>query len=156
MLSETELMIADGVAKNGWYLVNYVPAAGNPDPSEIFSYTVGLTKTAGWPELIVFGLDETRSFAIMADLIEACWEKKQRPVPGMTAQGIVQDLPIKLVPFDKIEPRYFHFADWFARHVNMRPPLRLQLLWSDREGRLPDDPSCDPAVRAKQRMAPAA
>jgi len=153
MLSDTELMIADGVQKNGWFLVNYAPTSGSNDPDEIFSYTVGLNKTAGWAEIIVFGLDADRTFGLLADLIEACWQKKQPPVPGMTASGIVQDLPVKLVEFDHTEPRYFHYADWYARHTASRKPLRLQLIWPDRNGVLPDDPACDPDVRAKQKFA---
>lgn len=153
MLSETELMIADGVQKNGWFVVNYAPTPGSNDADEVFSYTVGLNKTAGWPEIIVFGLDEGRSFGMLADLIEACWEKKQAPRPGMTANGIVQDMPIKLIEFGEGAPRHFHFADWHARHVAIRKPPRLQLIWPDRDGVLPDDPACDPDVRARQKLA---
>ena len=153
MLSETELMIADGVQRNGWFVVNYAPTPGSDDPEEAFSYTVGLNQTASWPELITFGLDSERAFSLFADLIGGCWEKKQPPVPHMTVSGLLKGMPVKLVEFAGTAPRYFHYADWFARHTSSRKPRRLQLLWPDRDGKLPDDPACDPEVRAKQRMA---
>ena len=151
MLSETQLMIADGVAKNGWFVVNYEPTGGSSDPDEMFSYTVGLAQTAGWPEIIVFGLDPERSLALLGDLLQQCWKHKHRPTAGMTITGILPDAPIKLIAFDADAPRYFHFADWYARHASVNRPARLQLIWPDRDGLLPDDSRCDAAVGAKQQ-----
>ena len=153
MLSELELQIADGVQKNGWYLVNYAPTPGSNDPDEVFTYTVGLNKSAGWPEIIVVGLQPNVAFKLLSDLLGACWEKKQRPVSGMTANGLVKNMPVKLVDFDRAEPRYFHFADWHARHSGLAKSPRLQLLWPDQNGVLPNDPACDPEIRALQNMA---
>lgn len=156
MLSELELQIADGVQKNGWFLVNYAPTSGSDDPDELFSYTVGLNKTAGWPEIIAVGLAPNVAFKLISDLIGACWEKGQRPESGMIANGLVKNMPVELVNFDHSESRYFHFADWHAQHSAVQKPARLQLLWPDRNGVLPNDPACDPDIRAMQRMTDAA
>ena len=64
MVNEAEQKIIDSVDRNGWCTVTYVPATES-DPEEWFSYTVGLTKAAGWPEIICFGLDEERAAGML-------------------------------------------------------------------------------------------
>lgn len=153
MLTPTQQQIADGVGQRGWFLVNYVPGAGSEDAEEIFSYTVGLTKTADWPEIIVFGLDADRANQLLGDLISTCWERKEEPKAGLQSMAVIQALPVKLVDFDGAEPRYFEYADWYAEHTAAAKPKRLQMIWPDRNGLLPDNPACAADVRARQHMS---
>lgn len=148
-MNEVEQQIVDGVAQNGWQSVNYVPSPG--DPEEWFTYTVGLTKTAGWPEMIVFGLDRDRMFAMLQDTIQECWERNAQPYDGMELVQVLQGRSAKLRAVKGLTAPYFAMAEWYARHAGI-PPMaeRLQLMWPDEQGRFPDDPDCDPRVRELQ------
>lgn len=144
-----EQQIIEGVEKNGWFAVSYVPSAD--DPEEWFTYTVGLTKTAGWPEIICLGLDEERSTRMLHDTIVECWERGIRPAPGVGLTNVLEGRTARLKRIDGLSAPHFAMADWYAGHSGT-PALgeRLQLVWPDRDGRLPDDPDCDPDVRDRQ------
>lgn len=148
MMNAVEQQIVDGVEKNGWFTVDYVPGPG--DPEEWFTYTIGLTKSLGWPEMIVFGLDEDRRLAMLRDAISECWEQGVRPKGGLELKRVLQDLPVRLKRVDLSAP-YFAMADWYSNHSGTASlPERLQILWPDRSGRFPDDPGCDSDVRDRQ------
>jgi hypothetical protein len=144
-----EQQVVDGVAQNGWQPVNYVPAAG--DPEEWFTYTVGLTKTAGWPEIIVFGLDRERMFAMLLDAIRECWDRNAQPYDGMELEQVLQGRLARLREVKGLSAPYFAMSEWYARHIGIPPmPERLQLMWPDDQGRFPDEPNCDPRIRDLQ------
>ncbi len=149
MLNSVQQQIVDGVEQNGWFTVNYVP--GPNDPPEYFTYTVGLTKTAGWPEIICFGLDPERTFGMLRDTIAECWEREIRPADGVELNKVLKDLPARLQRVDDLTTPYFAMADWYAEHSGTpRTAERLQLLWPDPEGRFPGDPKCGAYARDKQ------
>ncbi|HET9811535.1 MAG TPA: DUF4262 domain-containing protein [Sphingomicrobium sp.] len=151
MVNSVEQQIIDGVDRNGWFAVSYVPRVESDDPEEWFTYTIGLTKTAGWPEIICFGLDEERSVGMLRDTIAECWDRAIRPAAGVELTKVLQDRPARLKQIDGLPPSYFAMADWYAEHTNSpRLDERLQLVWPDRNGRFPDDPDCDPDVRERQ------
>ena len=148
MLNSVQQQIVQGVEANGWFAVNFVPGPG--DPEERFTYTVGLTKTAGWPEIICFGLDTDRRVGMLRDTIAECWERRIRPADGVGLTKVIQGIA-GLRRIGNWPQPYFAMADWYADHSGT-PKLaeRIQLLWPDRKGRFPDDPECDPAVRELQ------
>jgi hypothetical protein len=149
IVNEIEQQIVDGVAANGWYAVTYVPGPG--DPEDWFTYTVGLTKTAGWPEIICFGLDQERTVGMLHDAILECWERSAQPYDGMILTKVVQGRSARLRSRDGLPAPYFAMADWYSAHSGTPAvPERMQLMWPDPEGRFPDDPDCDPRVRDLQ------
>ncbi|MEO7751575.1 MAG: DUF4262 domain-containing protein [Sphingomicrobium sp.] len=144
-----EQQIIDGVATNGWFAVNYVPAPD--DPEEWFTYTVGLTKTAGWPEMICLGLDEKRSVGILRDAIAECWERSVEPKGGLELVNVIKGRSVRLKRLDGVTAPYFAMASWYSDHTGTTARAeRLQLMWPDADGRFPDDPHCDPHVRQRQ------
>jgi len=150
MVNEAEQKIIDSVDRNGWCTVTYVPATES-DPEEWFSYSVGLTKAAGWPEIICFGLDEERAAGMLRDTIGECWERGIGPAAGLELTKVLQGHPARLQRADGLPPPYFAMADWYAGHSGAAAPAeRLQLVWPDRNGRFPTDPDCDPDVRQRQ------
>ncbi|MEO7505063.1 MAG: DUF4262 domain-containing protein [Sphingomicrobium sp.] len=149
-------MIADGVEQNGWFVVNYAPRVDSDDADEFFSYTVGLGKTAGWPELICFGLPEQQARILLTNALADCWKHNTAPRDSLDLHEVVEGFSAKLGAFNAAAPRYFHFADWHADQAGIARLGRLQLLWPDRAGVLPDDDRCDPEVRAKQTPSEAA
>jgi hypothetical protein len=148
-VNSVEQQIIEGVAQNGWFAVTYVPGPG--DSEEWFTYTVGLTKTAGWPELICFGLDRERTVGLLHDAILECWGRKAQPYDGMELAEVLQGHSARLRQLDGLPAPYFAMADWYAAHTGSpRIDERIQLMWPDSEGRFPDDPECDPRVRELQ------
>jgi len=149
-MNEAQQQIVDGVERNGWFAVNYVPRPGTDDAKEWFTYTVGLTKTAGWPEIICFGLDSDRSLHLLREAIAECWTRRIAPAHGIQLTQVLDGLPARLQRVT-LGPPYFAMADWYAEHSGTdRSPERLQLFWPDRNGRFPTDPGCDPSVRDRQ------
>ena len=149
MVSAVEQQIIDGVESNGWFAVNYVPGPG--DPKEWFTYTVGLTKTAGWPEIICFGLSDERLLGMLRDAIGECWERGIRPAAGLELMKVLEGTHVRLERADTLRDPYFALADWYADHsATAKLTERLQLVWPDPRGRFPDDPDCDPKVRERQ------
>lgn len=147
-MNTAEQQIIDGVAANGWFVVTYVP--GPDDPEEWYGYTVGLTKTAGWPEIICFGLDADRVHAMLRDAIAECWERGIRPEDGIELSKVLQGRAARLKSAE-LPASYFAMADWYAAHSGTAALAeRLQLIWPDRDGRFPDHPDCDAGVREKQ------
>ena len=156
MVNSTEQMMVEGVEQNGWFVVDYAPRVDSDDPDEFFSYTVGLAKSAGWPELICFGLPEQQARSLLTNALADCWKNETVPRDGLDLNEVVQGFAARLVTFDATAPRYFHFADWYADQVGIAPPARLQLLWPDRAGVLPNDDRCAPDVRDAQTPSEAA
>ena len=148
-MNEIEQQIVDGVERNGWFTVDYVPGPG--DPEIWFTYTIGLTKSLGWPEMICFGLDEQRRLGVLRDTIAECWEQQVRPQDGLELDRVLQGATVRLKRLDDLSGPYFAMADWYAQHSGTATvPERLQVMWPDRDGRFPDDPDCDPDVRDRQ------
>jgi hypothetical protein len=151
MLSRIEQRIVDCVDKYGWFGLSVSPAADSDDPDEWFTYTIGLPKTHGWPEIICFGLGGDVAHRLLTDAIAECEAKAVAPHTGLELTEVVNGYNALLIDGSTIPDRYFGSAIWYARRAGTEvPPARLQLLWPDEAGRFPDDPDCTPEVREMQ------
>jgi hypothetical protein len=153
MATPFEQRIIRDVEEYGWFGLSAGPREDSDDVREWWTYTIGLPKTHGWPELIVFGLDASDGHSLIAAAIEQCEKKNVAPHKG---QRLFEDTPgyHVLVGEGAAIPRsYFNSANWFAGHHGMPEPNRLQLLWPDENGRFPDDPFC--STEARQLQTPA-
>lgn len=150
MPSELEQQIIDNVEKNGCHVVHVLPRPDGSDGEEQFSYTVGLTKSMKWPEIVCFGLGTDEMTEMLGLAIEECWERQLRPSDGLILDRVLNGVPAKLALNDRIPDNYLGFAEWFAEHEGLPKPERLQLMWPDRNGVFPDDDRCLPDVRAAQ------
>ena len=150
-MEQFEKNIIDHVDSVGWSVIKVAPESGGDDPDEWFAYTIGLSKTFGWPELICFGLDLADMHQILNQAVEECRRRDISPTLGTELIDVLKGFPARLTEGDHISERYFGYALWFARQygetVNLR---RLQLVWPDAEGRFPDDPDCEVGVRLLQ------
>ena len=142
--------IIDSVQKRGWYVVHVLPLPDHGDDYEICSYTIGLAKTLNWPELICFGRATDEAAEMFRLTIAQCWGKQLVPHDHLMVDKVLRSFPVKLTRNDNALSKYLGLADWYAEQVNLPKPERLQLMWPDHDGRFPDDPACDPAVRDKQ------
>lgn len=141
--------IIDAVEKRGWYVVNVLPAEDGSDGDERCSYTIGLGKSLHWPELICFGRVADEAFEMLRLTIAECWERQITPHDGLLLRKVLQRFPVK-VASNAALGNYLGLAEWYAEQAGLAKPDRLQLLWPDDQGRFPDDPDCDPEIRAIQ------
>ena len=151
MLDEFEQRIVDCVDEYGWFALSVSPRTDSDDPKEWFTYTIGLQKTHGWPELICFGLASDIAHDVLSDAITECEAKGLLPEAGMELTETLQGRPARLMKNDDIPFDYLRSANWFAKHAGMSgAPDRLQLMWPDKDGHFPNDKDCDPEVRRLQ------
>ena len=149
-MTDFDNWIVKTVEQVGWAVLSVGPRKDSDDPREWFSYTVGLTKTFGWPEMICFGLEtETRKHMIN-DAVDECQSKGARPAPGLRLSKVLNGFDVLLVDGNYIPESYFGLAEWFARHWGATPVARLQLLWPDASGRFPNDDDCDEDIVTEQ------
>ena len=145
MVNSSEQRILDDIDRVGWHITCVGPAVDSDDPEEWFAYTVGLSKTFGWPEMICFGLD----LQVMADLlnyaVDECRARGVSPSAGLVLNDVINGFPAKLENPRPMADEYVNSAHWLARHEGLSLSV-LQLLWPDKAGHFPDEPECSPEV----------
>ncbi len=151
-----EKSIIDNVERVGWHVTCVGPAADSDYPDEWFAYTVGLSKTFEWPELICFGLDLNVLASLLNDAVDECRRRNVAPAPDLLLSEVIEGFPAKLVPNESIPPQYLNSARWFAKQVGLPPPSVLQMLWPDANGIFPDQPGCSEGVVRSQTPVEAA
>ena len=145
MIDPEEQGILDTVQKHGWSAM-----AIDDDPAGRFIYTVGLMETFNHPELCVFGLHSSRAHGILSAMVKiirggASFAPGEPLVDPTGHPLLVAEVSVKW------HERFFGYAMWHCRHCGRMGELSvLQVLWSDHQGRFPDDSSCDPKVIAMQ------
>jgi hypothetical protein len=150
-LNDAEKRILSVVAEHGWMVMSVAPRAGCDDPKEWWSYTIGLTKTFGWPEIITFGLAGRDAHPVLNDSVAELWQKGLRPAPGVVLNEVLEGFQAKLVTPFPMATHYFGSAIWFSRHNGLPvPPPVVQLIWPDNDGVFPDDARCAEGVRLDQ------
>jgi hypothetical protein len=151
MRSGFEQRIVDCVEEFGWFGLSVSPCAEDEDPEEWFTYTIGLPKTHGWPEVICFGLAGETAQDLLADAIAECEANGVSPSAGMELTEVINGFRARLADASTIPDEYFGTAIWYAHLAGTQvPPARLQLLWPDKAGKFPDDPACSEEVRRMQ------
>jgi hypothetical protein len=154
-LDTKEQKAVDDVARFGWHCIQVFSLAYDPIQTT-FSYTVGLSHTYGWPELICFGLEISTLHKMLSNAIGELQRTNSVPLPGMVLDDVVEDYPCRLNQFcSSLMHQDLGWASWFARREGHDPTRIgcLQLVWPDRHGRFPDDPDCIPDVRSLQTAA---
>lgn len=126
---------------------------GNSDTAgERFAYSVGLPRTVGQPEIIVFGFSTELSAAVINTVLAMCREglvlEDWAEIDGLLKDHrcIARDVrPQCLVP------SYFNAAIWFAEHEGHDFSRAMQIVWPGvDDGLFPWDKGCSPDVRALQ------
>lgn len=154
-LDAAEQKAVDDVAQYGWHCIGVFSPPDDPVQT-MFNYTIGLSHTYGWPELICFGLEMKTLHKMLSNAIAELRQKGAIPVPGMVLDDVVESYPCRLAEFSSsLLHQDLGWASWFARHEGYDPTRIgcLQLLWPDRHGRFPDDPDCIAEARALQTPA---
>lgn len=151
MLNKIEQNIVDHVDRVGWSVMSVAPRADSNDPKEWFSYTIGLPKTFGWPELICFGLDSRLAHGLLNDAVTQLRDNNLTPSHGLLLSKVIKGGEVRFVDAGRIPLSYFNSARWFAEYSGAAGVLaRLQMLWPDDHALFPDDPGCEAGVRSSQ------
>jgi hypothetical protein len=150
-MTDFENWLVETVDRVGWAVLSVSPRAQSDDAQEWFSYTIGLTRTFGWPENICFGLSAETRTLMLNDAVEECRSRGIEPAPGLRLSTVLQGFDVKLGAGARIPHDYFGSAAWFNRNHGLSQQVsRVQLLWPDDQGQFPGDPACTAGVVAEQ------
>jgi len=127
-----ERVVAD-VQRHGWHVVLIPEEDGMPG----WAFTVGLSKTFGHPEVIVFGLHQEVAHFVLNDVGERV-RAGLKIVDGTRAEELLEGVTCAFRPVARCWHRWFlGMASWF-NGGNHRYSV-FQCLWPDRAGCFPWD-----------------
>jgi hypothetical protein len=141
--SPAHARVVDDVRAYGWHVMKVLPEKNHP----AWAYSIGLFRTFGQPEVIVFGLGGDT----MHHLIKNVADRMRSGVgfqDGTSDDELVNGYScvFRSVPAVWLDETV-GFAQWFYGGAGF--PV-LQLFWPDRNGSLPWEDRCEPGIRALQ------
>jgi hypothetical protein len=139
--------IAESIAKNGWHAIAVPPSAASPG----FLYTIGLCSEMSHPEIIVCGLQRSTGYELLSRLI-ARIRSGARYAPDQIVSDLVEGhrFAFRSVHASQHIIRLGYAMAYYRRLGNPSLLSALQMLWSDEDGRLPFEETCNPAVVTEQ------
>ncbi|MFF5265134.1 DUF4262 domain-containing protein [Actinomadura viridis] len=154
------------VDQHGWA---HIFTAHEQLAPEGYSYTIGLQRTYGLPDLVTFALPPEVAGGLLRDIVEAATGTHAVLASGHEGGGTAPnfvlaadaDFPEGIrahaLAFRAVHPSWTRAGcDLLAQALNFyrRPVPFLQVLWPDPNGRLPADPRCAPEyVRAQPDLS---
>lgn len=146
--SERDISILDNIATIGWSFLHI--QADNEGPS--FSYSLGFYANYGQPEIILLGLPQETAHQLL-NIVAIRFAGAKQPYETYKAYDDIADgMRIAFIPVARNHyPPYLGYAGWFYGSVKTEFPA-LQMVWPDREGRLPWEPGYDGAFAAMQPL----
>ena len=147
-----EQNVIDVVARVGWMVMKVSPNHGDADP-RWFAYTIGLSVTHSWPEIICFGWDLDVMGQLVNNAVLELTRRSKSPSPGLELSEVMEGFAVKLQAFPtKFFREHLGWAIWFAQHrgLNQKSFDCMQLIFPDKDGRFASDPSCDAEIRRIQ------
>jgi hypothetical protein len=147
-----EQKVIDVVDRVGWMVMKVGPNKGDLFPCW-FAYTVGLSVTQQWPELICFGPRLEVTAQLVNNAVLEMKRKALTPTPGLELTEVMEGYPVRLEEFAlKFFREYLGWAMWFAhyRGVEAKSFHCMQMVCPDKDGRFPSDPLCDENIRQIQ------
>ena len=117
------------------------------DEGPSFAYSIGLFRSFGHPEIIVFGLGLDLMHR-MINLIGEEVRRGRRFADGESASGILEGYDVRFLHVaHRHYPEHFGYARWFYKGDDFPA---LQCLWPDKQGRFPSDADYSEPLRARQ------
>lgn len=133
------------IQKFGWVVRKVFPT--RPDEGVEFCHTVGLT-AKGLPELSIYGLPVDEGHIILNEVARRMIERGSEFRAGELLHGLLQDSPLLVI--DMGDTHELTAVENLYGEVRAR-----QLVWPDREGRMPwedwDNPAWVQPVRDRPR-----
>lgn len=138
-----EQQLLANVEKYGWHCTSVGAAEGRPT----FTYTVGLYRSYGHPELLVYGLRAQTAHSMLSRVAAAASSAQAMDLNRPTAELVKgYDCVFVPVPAEAYAPHVLS-ALWFYEGAGF--PL-YQIVWPSEDGLLPWHPDADEAFRAAQ------
>ena len=138
-----EQKVIDDVAEYGWHCVNIL-ADGEDGP---YSFTVGLQKSYGHPELIIFGLPSGVSHEILSLAAEAIQRGQPIDLESSTDE-FLNDYECVFVPVPVAEyHQHVGYCRWYYEGNDF---LLYQIVWPSRDGHFPWHPAATESFRSNQ------
>jgi hypothetical protein len=137
--------VLSNVERYGWHCTSV--KGGNGSPS--FTYSIGIFKTYGKPELIVFGLPSSLSHGILSDIFKK-WKQEESVDLRNSTEGILKGYPCYFaeVPIPESK-KYALSAHWFYDAKEF--PL-YQVVWPSDTGKFPWDTDASPEYIREQPL----
>jgi hypothetical protein len=141
-LLPSERHVLEDIEKFGWHIWQVSPGATDDG----FSYSVGMNKTLGFPDVIVFG-QKTKWQGDMINLIGREVREGRRFAFDEPVGGLIPDYKCILKPASSLQT-FMYYATWVSwyqeHHLKSDEPTQVvQLVWPDKEGRFPWDEGWD-------------
>lgn len=136
------------VDRFGWHVMHVAPRPESNERQEWFSYSTGLFRKFGVPEIILFGVGYRDSIALINE-IGKLFEKGTEISLDVEVPGIFAN-DVKCV-FRKMDvswyAEYVGFSQWFYEDNNF--PV-WQCFWPDKAGKYPWEVDCNSEVAELQ------
>jgi hypothetical protein len=122
-----------------------------PEPYP-YAYSIGLCEH-GHPELVVFGLPRSHVNSAMDPVFAAARGRAPLAVGRQHRHEFEGGRVLSLVAVPELWARRDpgRIGGWIDVYRSALPPF-LQICWADRDGLMPWEPGCDPAVRDLQPL----
>jgi hypothetical protein len=133
------------VADRGWHVVSVADLNDRPG----WAFSVGLQRSFDHPEVIVFGLPENANRQVVDRVAHDVATGTPHPV-GSTSDSLLAGLHCE---FRAVAPGWCEtFLGYAVWHYGRDGFRAVQLLWPDRDGRLPDHPEFDAELTRHQPL----
>jgi hypothetical protein len=134
-LSGADRELVENVERFGWSFMYVSPTKGDPEPQLFWGYTIGVYRTWGHPDLILFGPPVEAAHGILANAIELVASGK-RLEPRVEYHEILANHRCQ---FLDVDPSWYGaflgFAQWYYESADGFPVR--QLVIPDKKGRYP-------------------
>ena len=143
--NESEEATLRHIESRGWSVIG-IPE-DNEGPS--FSYTIGLYKSFGHPELFLCGLPHEVAISFLNDAGELIRTGRKYSA-GERTHELAESLPMTFCEFPG--GAYSEYLGWALWYYEAAFPV-LQLVWPDATGAFPWEQAASPSARALQPLA---
>ncbi len=141
---DDERHVIEDVRQYGWHIVLIEDAPEGP----AFAYSIGIWHTLKQPEIIIFGLGNTKTMGNIINVVGEEMRKGTKFEDWMESDQILDGYNCIFRQVDPaFYPDYVGYAMWFHRPDDF--PV-LQCVWPDREGRYPWHPEFSAELHARQ------
>lgn len=140
---DSERQVVSDIAEFGWHVVMIAEDEEGPP----FAFTIGFGPTFGHPEVMMIGQKHELMHVVLNNLGHDIRNGK-RFAPGDTSTDILDGFTCAFVEVSKTHYRdYLGFARWYYRGNDF---TTLQLVWPDKNDRLPSDEGVASWMRDRQ------
>ncbi len=150
-VQRTRELLLTRIARYGYAVTEVTPSQGN---DRAYTYTTGLPRHMGHPELAVCGLTVEASLRVITSVVALLEETPE--VEGRVLGAFANDRPCWIVPVpESMIDSYLGLAEWWRReHYDAGTAVVKQIIMCDRTGRFPWDHGCEPRSRGQSLLLP--